>query len=93
MTNINQLAGAAIGVLMLVVVFSVIPLIGSEVDEATGDLAADSDWNSSYNADIPTGTDLWEDTGGMISLAAVIIIVGFVLSAIMYFRKGDSGGF
>jgi hypothetical protein len=87
MVNMNQLGAAAIGVLVLVVIFSVIPMIGSEVDEATGDLAADSEWNATYNTDIPTGSGLWEDTGGMISLAAVIIIVGFVLGAIMYFRK------
>lgn len=89
MTNMNQLIAAAIGALILVVVFSVVPMVGSEVDEATGDLAADSEWNSTYNTDIATGSGLWEDVGSMISLAAVIIVVGVVLGAIMYFRKGQ----
>ncbi|MCD4821844.1 MAG: hypothetical protein K8R11_07215 [Methanococcoides sp.] len=62
-------------------------MIGSEVDAATGDLAADSQWNSTTNTDIATGADLWGSVGGMISLAAVISIVGIVLSSIMYFKK------
>lgn len=87
MANFDKLVAASIGALILVVIFSVIPMIGSEVDAATGDLAADSDWNSTHNAEIETGADLWGSIGGMISLAAIIIVVGIVLGAIMYFKK------
>jgi len=89
MANMNQLVGSAIGALILVVVFAVVPMVGSQVDDATGDLAADSEWNATYNTDLATGYGLWEDVGSMISLAAVIIVVGVVLGAIMYFRKGQ----
>lgn len=89
MANFTQLIAAAIGALILVVIFSVVPMIGSEVDDATGDLAADSQWNSTTNTDIATGADLWGSVGSMISLAAVIIVVGVVLAAIMYFKKQE----
>jgi len=52
----------------------------------TGGIDA-SDWDPITNTDISTGYSLWEDVGSMIALAAVIIVVGVVLSAIMYFRK------
>jgi len=87
MATFDKLVAAAIGALILVVIFSVVPMIGSEVDDATGDLAADSPWNSTTNTDIATGADLWGSVGSMISLAAVIIIVGVVLGAIMYFKR------
>jgi len=89
MSNMNKLVGFSIGALILVVIFAIVPLIGSEVDAATGDLAADSPWNSTYNAEIATGADLWGDVGSMISLAAVILVIGVVIASIMYYRKGN----
>jgi hypothetical protein len=67
--------------------FSIVPLLGSEVDAATGDLGADSAWNATVNTNIATGADLWGSVGSMISLAAVIVIVGIVLTSIMVFKK------
>jgi len=83
----NQLVGFSIGALILVVIFAIVPLVGSQVDAATGDLAADSEWNATYNTDLATGSGLWEDVGSMISLAAVILVIGVVIGAIMYYQK------
>jgi len=38
-------------------------------------LDADSEWNSSYNTDLKTGADVWED------LSPFVIVVAFVMMA------------
>jgi len=87
-SDIEKLGGVAIGLLMLVVVFAVVPMVGSQIDNATPDLANDSMWNPEYNTDLATGADLWADTSGMISLAAILVIVGVVIGAVVKFKGG-----
>lgn len=46
-----------------------------------------SNWDNAENDDIVTGSELFTDTGGMIVLAAIVIIVGVVIAGVMRFRK------
>jgi len=80
MSSFKALIGGALATLVLVVIFAIVPMIGSQVDEAA-DVPVNSSWNSSYNSDIQTGAELWGDTGGMISITAVILIVAILLGA------------
>ena len=84
--DMEKLGVAAIGIMILVIIFGVIPMVGEKMDDVQ-DLSATSQWNNSVNADIVTGAELWSDTGGMIVLAAIISIVGVVIVAVMRFRK------
>lgn len=88
MDVMKSLGVAAIGILLLVVIFSVVPMVGQNVDDVTS-IPVGSQWNSTTNTDIETGSDLWGSTSGMISLAAIIAIVGYVLNSITNFNKKD----
>ena len=90
-SQIMNIAGVGIGILVLILVYAIVPLVGSEIDNATGDLPADSDWNATYNTDLETGASLWETLAGLLTLAAVIDIIGFTIRAVMQFRKGATG--
>lgn len=82
--NIGILAGAAIGILTLAVVIMLGPTIGGSMEEAMPALSATSEWNSSYNTDIPTGAETWEQ------LVPFLIVVGIVILAaiIIYVIRG-----
>ncbi len=71
--GMGALVVVGIGTLILAVVFTIAPLIGSEV-EGAADVPADSQWNSSVNPDIPTGVSIWEKTK-IIRVAVIIIVV------------------
>ena len=47
-------------------------------------------WDNAENSGIVTGSELFTDTGGMIVLAAIIVIVGVVIVAVARFRKGKN---
>ena len=78
----------AIGVLVLIVAFTIIPIVGSELDSAVT-LGATSQWNSSVNTDIPTGVDLWESVGGILKVAGIIVVVGGFLRTLQGLRSGN----
>ena len=76
--TMEGLGAMAIGVLVLIVAFTIIPIVGNELDGAVT-LAADSDWNSTHNTEIPTGVDLWESVGGILKVGGIIVVVvGFL---------------
>lgn len=77
---------ATAAVLVLIVMYSVIPLVGNATDEAAN-IPSGSDWNSTENTDIEKGSDLWADVGGIINITAVILVIAILLVAIMAFQK------
>lgn len=79
----------AVGILVMIVVFTIIPIVGSELDENTaGMVPAGSSWNSSENANIPTAVDLWNTVSGILKVVAVLlVVVGFLATL-----RGLKGG-
>lgn len=75
MSTIRGLVATAIGVMMLIVAFVIIPVVGSSVEESVH-IDAASQWNHSVNSDIPTGYDTWTALAGLIKVAAIIVIIG-----------------
>lgn len=71
----------AVGILTLIVTFTIIPIVGSQLDAAVT-LGATSDWNASHNANIPTGVNLWESVGGIIKVGAIIVVVAGFLTTL-----------
>jgi len=69
--TMEGLGAMAIGVLVLIVAFTIIPIVGDQLDNAvtipgyTNETAktGGSQWNSTVNSDIPTGVDLWQSVG------------------------------
>ncbi len=66
------LIGAGAGILALVLLLALMPVIASQFEDATPPLAADSQWNSSYNTDLPTAADAYT------TLTPFLVIVGLV---------------
>jgi len=81
------LGAMAIGVLVLIVAFTIIPIVGSELDSAVT-LGETSDWNASHNADIPTGVDLWQSVGGILKVGGIIVVVAGFLRTLQGMRAG-----
>ena len=88
-TMIDVAVTMAIGLIVLVAVFSLAPLIGSSIDGATS-VPAGSQWNATENTDIPTGVGIWEQNAGLLMLAVMVSILSMIIWAIMRV-KGNSG--
>jgi|GEM_PF-4472425 len=88
-TMIDIAVTMAIGLIVLVAVFSLAPLIGSNIDSAAT-IPEDSPWSS---ADIPTGVGIWEQNASLLMLAVMVSILSMIIWAIMRIRgAGESGG-
>ncbi|MDO5845540.1 MAG: hypothetical protein Q4Q04_01320 [Methanocorpusculum sp.] len=77
------LSGVAIGILTLIIIYSLVPVVGASVDDAMPDISGQ--WNTTTNPDIPTGVDLWETMGPLIGLAALVAVIAIVLKMIGVF--------
>lgn len=86
--TMQGLAVMGIGVLTLITVYTLIPLVGYQLENSTTLPASGvgSQWNSTVNTAIPTGPDLWESLGGIIKVAGVIVIVGGFLQTLRGLR-------
>jgi Flp pilus assembly pilin Flp len=91
-TMIDVAVTMAIGLIVLVAIFSLAPLIGSNIDSASS-VPASSQWNSTTNENIPTGVGIWEQNAGLLMLAVMVSILSMIIWAIMRIRgSGGSGG-
>jgi len=86
--TIQGIVAMAIGVLGLIIIYTVIPLVGSEMDQAVILPAAGtgSTWNSSVNTDVPTAVSLWTSIAGILKVAAFITIIGGFLRTLQGMR-------
>ena len=90
-TMIDVAVTMAIGLIVLVAVFSLAPLIGSNIDSAAT-IPSGSQWNATENTDIPTGVGIWEQNAGLLMLAVMVSILAMVIWAIMRIRGTGEGG-
>ena len=90
-TMIDVAVTMAIGLIVLVAVYSLAPLIGSNIDSAAM-IPEGSQWNSTTNPGIPTGVGIWEQNAGLLILAVMVSILSLIIWAIMRVRGGESGG-
>lgn len=89
-TMIDVAITMAVGLIVLVAVFSLAPLIGSNLDMA-GQVPPGSQWNITENPSIPTGVSVWEQNATLLVLAVMVSILSLVIWSIMRVR-GDTGG-
>ncbi|MBN1134283.1 MAG: hypothetical protein JXA38_05110 [Methanosarcinaceae archaeon] len=78
MANMNTMISYGVSALVLAVLFMVAPMIGENVDNAYTPGAA-SQWNESVNTDLTTGAGFWTDMGAIISIGALVVVVGGVI--------------
>ncbi len=90
-TMIDVAVTMAIGLIVLVAVFSLAPLIGSNIDSAAT-IPPGSQWNATENTEIPTGVEIWEQNAGLLILAVMVSILAMIIWAIMRIRGGSGSG-
>jgi len=86
--GISGLVAAAIGVMMLVMTFIIVPMVGFQMDESI-EIDNTSNWHVDTNTDIPQGYDLWTDLSGIISVAALVMIVGGIFVSFKALKESD----
>ena len=74
----------ATGLLIFVILIIFAPTIAGAIEDAQPDLAADSDWNKTYNTDLPSGAAVW--TQNVQILGVVVLIISIAVA--MYYLKG-----
>lgn len=91
--NMEMLGSVAIGLLTLVIIFSLVMIIGPKITEQVpDDLAADSPWNlSSSECEMDHPSKVWSDNATFISLSAMVIIIS-VLMFYVFRMRGSAGG-
>ena len=95
--TIAGVGAMALGVLVLLVAYTIIPVVGSQLDLSVtlpaGNttsgvcVTAGCQWNASVNTAIPTAVDTWESLGGILKVAALITIVGGFLTTLKGLRS------
>ena len=78
MGMIAMLGSVAVAILIVCIVFMLAPTIGGTIENAQPALAADSNWNASYNTDIPTGAGIWTQTSPMVVVLIFVILAGII---------------
>lgn len=85
---LTALVGIAIGLIVLVAVFSLAPLIGDKIATAA-DVTAGSDWDATnMSAAGADGVTLWTDNASLIALAVLVLILSIVIGVIMTMGRG-----
>jgi len=98
--TIQGIVAMAIGILGLIIIYTVIPLVGSQMDLAVvlpgctnsnatcanGSLPG-SAWNASVNTNAPTAVSLWTSIAGILKVAAFITIIGGFLRTLQGMRS------
>lgn len=79
----NVIIGAFIGLLVIVAIVTLGPVLGGKLETAMPALPVNSEWNSTYNTDLPKASSVWEDNVG---LGVLVILVFFIALAIYYIR-------
>ena len=87
LSGINGAIVIAIGLIVLLALFSMLPIIGSSIDESTV-IVATSNWNATTNEDLTTGVDLWSQTAGLLTLVVIAGIFSFIWCAFMAWTPG-----
>ncbi|MDD3098878.1 MAG: hypothetical protein PHW36_00820 [Bacilli bacterium] len=81
--NMTLLGAEAIGILILVVIWTIIPYIGSTLTEAIPAINESSAWYG-----VSDGASLWIQAEPMLRICVIVVIVGLVLSVVLTLRKG-----
>lgn len=87
---IDAVIGIAIGLIVLVAVFSIAPVIGSNIDSSVT-IPATSQWNATTNSDMVTGVEIWTQNSALLILAVMVSILSLVIFAIMKINGGQGG--
>ncbi len=72
-----------IGLVVVVALAQFIPTLGGSIEQSQPSFGADSDWNSTHNADLPSGAGMYAQNFQLVGLLATIIIVSIILAMLV----------
>ena len=75
--TISKIGFEAIGILVLVVIWMLIPYLGNAIQDAMGNIATTSEW-----ANASSGADMWNTVAPILQTAVIVCIVGLILKVI-----------
>jgi hypothetical protein len=81
----NTIIAGFVGLLVVVAIIILGPTLAGSIEDATDniDLSPTSDWNSTHNTDLPSGSDVWSTN---VTIGGIVILVFFIALAIYYIR-------
>lgn len=81
----NTIIAGFVGLLVIVAIVILGPVLAGSIEGATDNITLDpaSDWNKTYNTDLPSGEDLWTTN---VVIGGIVILVFFIALAIYYIR-------
>lgn len=77
----NTIIAGFVGLLVIVAIVILGPVLAGSIEGATDNVAlgADSDWNKTYNTDLPSGEEIWTTN---VVIGGIVILVFFIALAI-----------
>lgn len=83
--NMARLGTEAVGILVLVVIWTLIPQIGNAVTTGMPAIPAGSGWAGAAN-----GSSLWLSAEPMLRVAVIVLVAALILAVIMELRQAKS---
>jgi hypothetical protein len=75
--------GAGLALLIIGIIFSLAPTVGSSIEDATPTLDAGSSWSSTWNPDLQGGGDFFADNTTWVTLLFLGLVAGVVIMMFM----------
>jgi len=82
--NMSLIAAEAIGILVLTVIWSIIPYIGSSLESTMPAVNETSPW---YGA--ASGSTLWLQAEPMLRICIIVMIIALVLTVVMGLKRNN----
>lgn len=75
--------GAVVAVVIIIVLFTFVPTIGSSVEMAQPDISNTSDWNAAHNPDLPNAATMWTSNAALLGVVITVAIIGIAISVLL----------
>lgn len=94
-SGIMALVMLAVGLLIILVVWQILPLVNSNIAASVvipADGHAGSEWNSTVNTDLVNSSELFQSTGGIFKVVVIVALIAVLLAYLFsVIPKGGQG--
>jgi len=78
------MASSIVAIVVIVVLFTITPLVGSEVNESIN-IPAGTGWNATENTNLDESSTIWESASGLIQAAVTVAIAMMIVGVIFLY--------
>ena len=86
----QAVVSVTVSLIVMVALFYVAPMVGSSMETATS-IPPGSSWNSTENADLVTGAEIWGENSNILSMAPMIVVISLIIGALTWMGMGRTG--